>query len=71
VSIVVDDDGLIGKIGQVTAAIPAGGERRGEVMIHGQAYNALPADKDAPIPRGTRVTVVEHFPPRTVVVTPF
>ena len=61
----------MGKIGEVTALIPAGGERKGEVMISGQAYHALPADREAAIPRGTRVTVVEHYPPRTVVVTPF
>lgn len=61
---------LIGKIGRVSDEVPAGGERRGEVMIDGQAYYALAADAD-PIRRGTRVVVVEHFPPRTVVVTPY
>jgi membrane-bound ClpP family serine protease len=64
-------DELVGKIGRVTAEIPAGGERKGEVMIHGQAYHALGADTAQPIARGTRVTVVEHYPPRTIVVTPF
>jgi len=67
----VHEDGLVGKIGRVTATVPAGGERKGEVMIDGQAYHALPADADVAIPRGTRVTVVEHVPPRTIVVTPF
>ena len=61
---------LTGKIGRVSDAVPAGGARRGEVMIDGQAYYALPADVDAPVPTGTRVVVVEYFPPRTVVVTP-
>jgi membrane protein implicated in regulation of membrane protease activity len=67
----VGDDGLVGRLGEVTAAVPAGGERKGEVMIDGQAYHALSADRDVAIPRGIRVAVVEHYPPRTVVVTPF
>jgi membrane protein implicated in regulation of membrane protease activity len=66
----VDNAKLVGRIGQVTDTVPAGGARRGEVMIDGQAYYALPADADTPIPKGTRITVIEHFPPRTVVVTP-
>jgi membrane protein implicated in regulation of membrane protease activity len=61
---------LEGKLGRVTDEIPAGGQRRGEVMIDGQAYYATGADQDVVIPRGTRVVVVEHYPPRTVVVTP-
>jgi hypothetical protein len=61
---------LVGKIGLVSGAVPAGGAKRGEVMIDGQAYYALPADVDAAIATGTRIVVVEHFPPRTVVVTP-
>jgi hypothetical protein len=39
-------------------------------MIDGQAYFALPADKATGIPSHTEVVVVEHHPPRTVVVTP-
>lgn len=62
---------LVGKIGRVTAEIPVGGERKGEVMIQGQAYHALAVDTAVSIARGTRVTVVEHYPPRTIVVTPF
>jgi membrane protein implicated in regulation of membrane protease activity len=64
------DHRLEGKIGLVTDAVPAGGESRGEVMIDGQAYYALPADRDVDLPKGTRVVVVEYSPPRTVVVTP-
>ncbi len=63
-------DDLTGKIGRVSDTVPAGGSRRGEVMIDGQAYYALPADPDAPIASGTRIVVVEYSPPRTVVVTP-
>jgi membrane protein implicated in regulation of membrane protease activity len=65
------NDGVVGKVGEVTDTVPAGGGRKGEVMIDGQAYHALPADRDIAIPKGTRVAVVEQFPPRTVVVTPF
>jgi len=65
--VVVD---LVGKIGRVSDTVPAGGERRGEVMINGQAYYALPVDVSDPIPKGTRIVVVEHSPPRTVVVAP-
>ena len=61
---------LIGRIGLVSDVVPAGGARRGEVMIDGQAYYALSADTDASIATGTRIVVVEHFPPRTVVVSP-
>jgi membrane protein implicated in regulation of membrane protease activity len=62
---------FVGKIGWVSDEIPLGGSSRGEVMIEGQAYHALPADSSAAIPKGTRVAVVEYFPPRTVVVSPF
>ena len=61
---------LVGRIGLVSDTVPAGGAKRGEVMINGQAYYAIPADIDDTIPTGTRIVVVEHFPPRTVVVTP-
>ena len=66
----VVDDRLEGKIGLITDEVPAGGARTGEVMIAGQAYYALPADLGVAISKGTRVVVVDHSPPRTVVVTP-
>ncbi|MEY2397605.1 MAG: hypothetical protein QOJ00_779 [Actinomycetota bacterium] len=56
-------------MGRVSDVIPAGGDRRGEVMIDGQAYYATDVDHQA-VAKGTRVVVVEHYPPRTVVVTP-
>jgi len=61
----------VGKLGRVTADIPAGGRQMGEVMIDGQGYNAYHVERDLPLARGTRVSVVEHYPPRTVVVTAF
>ena len=63
--------GLVGKLGRVTDTVPAGGARRGEVMIDGQAYYGVPVDTDDEIPTGTRVVVVDYFPPRTVAVTKF
>jgi membrane protein implicated in regulation of membrane protease activity len=62
---------LVGRFGRVTDTIPAGGVHKGEVMIDGQAYHALATDTSQELPRGTRITVVEYEPPRTVVVTPF
>jgi membrane protein implicated in regulation of membrane protease activity len=61
---------LVGRMGLVSADVPAGGEHRGEVMVTGQAYYALPADAAYPIAKGTRIVVVEYYPPRTVVVAP-
>ena len=62
---------LTGKFGRVTDVIPAGGARKGEVMIDGQAYHALAADPDDTIEKGTRIVVVEYEPPRSVIVTRF
>jgi len=53
----VHRDDLVGKLGRVTADIPG--------------YNAYHVERDLPLARGTRVSVVEHYPPRTVVVTAF
>jgi hypothetical protein len=63
---------MVGKIGRVTGIIGPG--RLGEVMISirggTEAFHAYAADGDDTISTGTRVVVVEYFPPRTVVVTP-
>lgn len=63
---------MVGKLGRVTGTIAPG--RVGEVMIHirggSEAFLAYAADNDETYARGTRVTVVEYYPPRTVVVTP-
>ena len=63
-----------------SSARPAGSTGRigpgrlGEVMVPvrggTEAFHAYAADGDDEIPTGTRVVVVEYFPPRTVVVTP-
>jgi len=67
----VADQQMIGKMGRVTATIAPG--RLGEVMVQvrggSEAFHAYPADDDETIPIGSRIVVVEYFPPRTVVVT--
>jgi hypothetical protein len=63
---------MVGKVGRVTATIAP--ERLGEVMVAirggSEAFHAYAADRDDTISRGTRVVVVEYYPPRTVVVSP-
>jgi hypothetical protein len=65
------DHQVIGKVGRLTGEIAAG--RMGEVMIPirggTEAYFAYASDPDESIPRGTRVVVIEHDPPRTVIVS--
>jgi membrane protein implicated in regulation of membrane protease activity len=65
------DHQMIGKIGRVTGTIAPG--RLGEVMVEvrggSEAFHAYAADSDETIPVGSRIVVVEYFPPRTVVVT--
>jgi hypothetical protein len=66
-----DDHEVVGKVGRVVGAIDAGA--MGEVMIPvrggTEAYYAYASDPAEVIPRGTRVIVLEHDPPRTVVVS--
>ena len=66
------DQQMIGKIGRVTGTVDPG--RLGEVMVSvrggSEAFHAYATDKAETITVGTRVVVVEYFPPRTVVVTP-
>lgn len=65
------DHQMIGKMGRVTGTIAPG--RLGEVMVQvrggSEAFHAYSADDDETIPTGSRIVVVEYFPPRTVVVT--
>ena len=66
------DHTMEGKIGRVTGTISPG--RIGEVMVGvrggSEAFHAYAADEGSTIERGTRVVVVDYFPPRTVTVTP-
>jgi hypothetical protein len=63
---------MIGKVGRVTGTVGPG--RLGEVMVPvrggTEAFHAYSSDGDDTINTGTRVVVVDYFPPRTVVVTP-
>ncbi|HEY6798498.1 MAG TPA: hypothetical protein VI248_27790 [Kineosporiaceae bacterium] len=62
---------VVGRAGIVTTTIPAGGLGQVRLAMHGgtRTYNAYGANRGVPIPAGTRVTVVEIFPPRTLVVS--
>jgi hypothetical protein len=63
---------MIGKVGRVTGTIAS--DRVGEVMVPVRGgtehFHAYAADDGTTIATGTRVVVVEYFPPRSVVVTP-
>jgi hypothetical protein len=61
---------MVGKIGRVTGTIGPG--QIGEVMIPvrggSEAFHAYASDADDIMATGSRIVVVEYFPPRTVVV---
>ena len=63
---------MVGKVGLVTGTVAQG--QVGEVILTtsggSEAFHAYAAKRDEVIPVGTRVLVIEHFPPRTVVVEP-
>jgi hypothetical protein len=69
----VIDETLVGKVGRVTGRVAAG--TVGEVMLPvrggSEAFYAYPADAAEAIQPGARVVVVEHEPPRTVIVSRF
>jgi hypothetical protein len=62
-------DEVIGKVGRVTGTVGPG--RVGEVILAvrggSEHFHAHPADPKT-IAVGTRVVVVEYYPPRTVIV---
>jgi hypothetical protein len=66
------DQEMIGLVGRVTGVIGPG--RLGEVMVAvrggSEAFHAYSSEPELTIAKGTRVVVVEYFPPRTVVVSP-
>jgi len=63
---------MVGKMGRVTGRI--GPKELGEVMVAvrggSEAFAAYSSESDVTIEKGTRIVVVEYYPPRTVVVTP-
>jgi len=66
----VPDHQMVGKIGRVTGTIGPG--QIGEVMVAvrggSEAFHAYASDADETMATGSRIVVVEYFPPRTVVV---
>ena len=66
----VSDESLLGKIGRVTVSIPDKGP--GEVLIPVRGGSeTFAAWSDEPIPRHTRIVVVECLSARSVFVTNF
>lgn len=63
---------MIGKVGRVTGTVAP--NKLGEVMVPvrggSEAFHAYAVDTDDILKPGTRVVVVEYYPPRTVVVSP-
>ena len=66
------DQVMIGKVGRVTGTINPG--KLGEVMVPvrggSEAFHAYAVNGGETITTGTRVVVIEYYPPRTVVVAP-
>jgi hypothetical protein len=62
---------LIGKVGIVTTTIPPGGMGEVRLAVAGgtSTFGAYSSNRGVPIPTGTPVTVLQHFPPRTLVVS--
>jgi hypothetical protein len=62
-------ESLLGKVGRVTVSIPLNGP--GEVLLAVRGGSeAFAAWSDEPIPRHSRVVVVETLSARSVLVTP-
>ncbi len=63
---------MVGKTGRVTGTVAPG--QVGEVVLTtdrgSDAFHAYASKNDMTIPVGTRVLVLEHYPPRSVVVEP-
>jgi hypothetical protein len=65
-------DDVVGKVGRVTGAIAPGAVGEVVLAVRGgsEAFHAYAADRDTKITVGTRVVVVEYFPPRSITVSP-
>lgn len=66
----MDADDLVGSTGIVTTTIPVGGAGQVRVQARGgtETFGAYCRNRGVSLPTGTRVTVTEVFPPRTLVV---
>ena len=62
-------ESLIGTIGRVTVSIPANGPGEVLLLVRGGS-EAFAAWSDEPIPRHSRVIVVDALSARSVLVTP-
>lgn len=62
---------LVGRRGIVTTTIPREGLGEVRLAVRGgtETFGAYSSNRGIEIRTGTRVTVVEHFPPQTLVVT--
>ena len=67
----MEDHEVVGRVGLVTGSIAPGRLGEVKVAIRGgsEAFNAYAMDPKEAIPKGSRIFVVEYFPPRTVVVS--
>jgi membrane protein implicated in regulation of membrane protease activity len=67
------DHQLIGKVGRLTGSIEPGEMGEVAVSVRGgsETFYAYAPDPAESIPEGTRVIVIEHEPPRTVIVSRF
>jgi hypothetical protein len=63
---------VVGKIGLVTGTVAPGqvGEVRLATDRGSEAFHAYASRADETLPVGTRVLVLEYFPPRSLVVEP-
>lgn len=62
---------VVGRTGIVTTTIPMGGigEVRVAMGLGSQTFGAYASNRAISLPGGTKVTVLEYFPPRTVIVS--
>lgn len=67
----MDAEDLVGSTGIVTTTIPVGGAGQVRVSALGgsETFGAYSRNRGISLPTGTRITVVEVYPPRTLVVT--
>jgi hypothetical protein len=67
------DHQVVGKVGRLTGAIDPG--ELGEVVIPirggTESFYAYASDPQEAIPEGARVIVLDHEPPRTVIVSSY
>jgi hypothetical protein len=65
------DHQVVAKVGRVTGAIEPGSMGEVTLPIRGgtESFYAYASDPSEEIPAGTRVVVIDHEPPRTVIVS--